>query len=422
MNTRSHYMVCLLFTVLVVSSCSTIPDWRDVTVSPLTNIREDGIDNPVLEATDVTDVVDANFVADPFLFYEDGVWYMFFEVGKRYHEGGTHWGRIGLATSHDGTRWTYDRIVLDEIALDATGMPIAANSLHHSYPQVIKHNGIYYMITESYRQHQIRFFQADSFPYEWRLVFNIAECGFGPEVYPRQCFDTDVTGDGEPDVGNVDPSIFRFNGKWWLYGSKGRNGYLYHSNRLLGDWQEHDNNPVVPDSAFKARAGGRVIVYDNDRVIRIAQEYRERYGQRVRAFDVITLTDSEYLETEILEGASFCTDGGVFCEVGTPDTCNDAVTPCEDREDIWNLCGMHQLDAWWTGEHWLLVTDGYKCLGGRDNWSIGMFISGPPAARIREPFMEKEREPGPIRPDTRIERDADSEGTIQRQVSPDLSR
>lgn len=416
---------CFVFIALIASSC-TVPDWRHVTTSPLENIREAGIYNPVLEATDVTDIENANFVADPFLFYEDFTWYMFFEVGKRYCESCTHWGRIGLATSVDGIHWAYNQIILDEIALNDAGMPENTEdnpSYHHSYPQVIKHNGKYYMITESYLQHQIRFFEADRFPYEWRLVFNIAECGFGPVVHPRQCFNRDYGSDGNPDVGNVDPSIFRFNRKWWIYANKGGYGYLYHSDRLLDGWQEHANNPVVPEPGSShtpiPRAGGRVIVYDGDKIIRIAQERRNgRYGVRVRAFDV-TLTESEYHEDEIHGGADFCTDGGVFCEVGTPEMCNDSITPCEDRDDIWNLCGMHHMDTWWTGDYWLLVTDGYKCLGHKDNWAIGIFISGPPEPSIIEPVLDKTWDIGPVQPD--IAPDSDSEVPVERQTRPDVN-
>lgn len=419
MNKIIRCSIHYAFIALFISSC-TVPDWREVTVSPLENIRDSRIYNPVLEATDVTDIENADFVADPFLFKEDGTWYMFFEVGKQYVEGQTHWGRIGLATSVDGIHWAYDRIVLDEIAMNDSGMPIDRSSLHHSYPQVIKHNDKYYMITESYIQHQIRFFEADRFPYEWRLVFNIAECGFGPVIHPRQCFDTDYTDDGIPDVGNIDPSIFRFNAKWWIYANKGGNGYIYHSDNLLSGWQEHRNNPVVSGPSSIPRAGGRVIVYNTDKIIRVAQERRNnRYGVRVRAFDVTTLSESDYSESELHGSAEFCTEGGVFCEVGTPDMCNDDITPCEDRENIWNLCGMHHMDSWWSGDSWYLVVDGYKCLGDNDNWAIGMFISGPPEALFKEPELNKDWDIGPIRPD--VESSAESESPVESRPSPDVN-
>ena len=97
MKIRLYRLLFPLSIIFFVSSCTTIPDWREVTISPLLNIREDGIHNPVLTAGDVTDVPDANFVADPFLFHERGTWYMFFEVKVEGGNGdrsdrGREWG------------------------------------------------------------------------------------------------------------------------------------------------------------------------------------------------------------------------------------------------------------------------------------------------------------------------------------------
>ncbi|GAH50708.1 unnamed protein product, partial [marine sediment metagenome] len=74
--------------------------------------------NPVLTAADVTDVR-ASFVADPFMILSGGVWHMFFEV----MDAQRRLGVIGLATSDDARRWTYQRVVL-------------AEPFHLSYPHV----------------------------------------------------------------------------------------------------------------------------------------------------------------------------------------------------------------------------------------------------------------------------------------------
>lgn len=66
----------------------------------------ENIDNPVLTANDVTDV-SAEFVADPFMVYEGGEWFMFFEVMNANNQQGD----IGLATSSDGFNWTYKQII-----------------------------------------------------------------------------------------------------------------------------------------------------------------------------------------------------------------------------------------------------------------------------------------------------------------------
>ena len=58
-------------------------------------------------------------VADPFMVFENGTWYMFFEAMNDFESRGV----IGLATSEDGLSWQYQKIILNE-------------SFHLSYPYV----------------------------------------------------------------------------------------------------------------------------------------------------------------------------------------------------------------------------------------------------------------------------------------------
>ena len=108
-----------------------IPDWSFVTVKPFNLIEPSNIVNPILTASDIDDI-NATYVADPFLFFENDIWYMFFEV---FNEN-TNQGDIALATSNDGFHWTYQQVVLDE-------------SFHLSYPYVFKWQNDYYMMPET---------------------------------------------------------------------------------------------------------------------------------------------------------------------------------------------------------------------------------------------------------------------------------
>ncbi len=115
------------------SSCSKvlIPDWTEVSFAPFNPSEPAGIINPVMSAADVTDRT-AKFLADPFLFYENGKWYMFFQLNSQESE----YAEIGLATSGDGLHWDYDKVVL------------SANE-NHSFPHVLKYKGEYYMFPET---------------------------------------------------------------------------------------------------------------------------------------------------------------------------------------------------------------------------------------------------------------------------------
>lgn len=135
----------------------------------------EGIDNPVLTAKDITDVK-AEFVADPFLISEGGIFYMFFEV----FNSRTRQGDIGLATSQDGFNWHYHQIVLDE-------------SFHLSYPCVFKWNGEYYMLLRGAKEMALSFYKANNFPTGWTLV---------------------ITLNMRKDAG--DATIFNFQDTWWL--------------------------------------------------------------------------------------------------------------------------------------------------------------------------------------------------------------
>ncbi|MBA4373991.1 MAG: hypothetical protein C0402_14165 [Thermodesulfovibrio sp.] len=301
------------FTLAVAGAVSFTPDWTSVTESPFHLTEPAGVTNPVLTVADVTDTA-CEFVADPFLFHENGEWYLFFEAYVSSLQRGT----IGLARSIDGLHWTYDRIVL-------------ANSWHNSYPLVFKADGKYYMVPESFTQMAVHLYEAADFPYSWTRVATL------------------VSGKAF-----VDPSIFRYNGVWWMFVSDTTDsmGYLYYSDNLLSGWTRHPKSPFISSDKSSARPGGRSFVYDNDRIIRLAQKNDVIYGEKVRAFQVDLLTKTDYAEHEIPESPVLSPSGSG-----------------------WNRGGMHQFDPWWTGDHWLVAVDGNHSNQGTDEWSIGIYTT-----------------------------------------------
>jgi hypothetical protein len=274
-----------------------------------------GITNPVLTAADVTDF-DADFVADPFLYYENSTWYMFFEalIPSLGH------GAIGFASSYDGLHWDYEEIVLSE-------------DFHLSHPLVLKHNGHYYMVCETYQIGEVRVYETSNFPYDWTYVSTLVS--------------------GRPFV---DPSIFRYNDKWWMFVAGNSNSYcyLYYSDDLLAGWVEHPMSPIVTADASRARPGGRTFIYDYDRIIRPAQKANVVYGEGLRAFEIDILNETQYAEHEIPESPLIFASGSG-----------------------WNATGMHHLDPWWTGTKWLCAVDGQDEHG---RWSIGIYSTPPTLA------------------------------------------
>lgn len=258
------------------------------------NFTDENVSNPVLTASDVTDVP-ADFVSDPFLLHENDTYYMFFEVLNT----NTGQGDIGLATSNDGLNWTYSQIILDE-------------PFHLSYPCVFKWNDKYYMIPEAHQTNSIRLYKANNFPYNWSFVATLFK---GKDF--------------------VDPSIFRYDDTWWIFAGTTSNDVLrlFYSDNLEGTWTEHPESPIISGDANIARPGGRVIVFDN-RIVRYTQDDDPYYGNQVWAFEITTLTKTSYKEHRV------------------------GRRPILKGFDNWNILGMHHIDPYQVGNGWIASVDG----------------------------------------------------------------
>lgn len=242
-------------------SCSDyVPCWEEVKEQPFNIYPSIKVKNPVLTAKDVKDVK-AKYVADPFLFHENNLWYMFFEVFNKEKDR----GEIGLASSPNGLDWNYEKIVLTE-------------DVNISFPYVFKYNGNYYMIPETCLKQEIRLYKSYDFPYEWKYQKTLIKGKYF-----------------------VDSSTFFYNGKWWIFTSA-PDTQLYYSDTLLSsNWTEHPQSPIVKRDASKARGAGRTIILGKNRIIRLAQKNDKTYGEKVRGFEVDILTTTEYSEHEIEE-------------------------------------------------------------------------------------------------------------------------
>lgn len=270
-------------------------------LEPPQNIR-----NPVLTADDVSDI-NAKFVADPFLVKYHDKWYMFFEA----YNSDTKAGDIGVASSVDGLNWVYGKIVLHE--------PFSL-----SYPYVFEWDGDYYMIPGSREVFSVRLYKAEVFPTKWIFVKNLI---LGHEL--------------------VDNSVFEYGGKWWMFATfKGHAVLsLYFADSPLGPWRVHPKSPLIRGNAHIARSAGRVLVLD-DRIYRFAQDDAPVYGQRVYAFEITRLSETEYEEQQIGDSAILGASG-----------------------NGWNGGKMHHVDAHRIGDNnFLAVVDG----AGRERLEVGV--------------------------------------------------
>lgn len=253
------------------------------------------VTNPILTGHDVSDI-DAAFVADPFVIVADSKYHMFFEVWNN----ATGQGDIALASSPDGFRWDYQQVVINE-------------PFHLSYPHVFRWEDDYYMIPESEQDRSVRLYRAVQFPQRWELQATLL---WGYHF--------------------VDPSIFRHDGRWWLFVSFAESDVLrlYHADRLQGPWTEHPKSPLIRLDPNIARCGGRILQTD-DRLYRFTQDDYPTYGNQLRAFEITELTPTTYAEIPVSEGPILQGTG-----LG------------------WNALGMHHVDHHFIDGRWIVYVDG----------------------------------------------------------------
>lgn len=205
------------------------------------------------------------FWADPFLFTNNGVTYLFFE---RYPFD-TCKGIISVGEVKD------QRIV--------NVRDILIRPYHLSYPNVIEENGEIYMIPECSANRCIEIWRATKFPDEWEL------------------YSTAFQGR------NMADSVYYCdkNGNKWLFTSEASKSPDEHCYKLslfkidslaMHEIKEHPCSPIVIDCSC-ARNGGRIFEQDGH-IYRVAQNNSfGEYGHGIAIMEIIKLNDDEYQES-----------------------------------------------------------------------------------------------------------------------------
>lgn len=200
---------------------------------PLSLGPHPGVSNPVITPSMVDDVTSPDFAADPFLVYESGQWYCFFEVGYNSTEEIN-----AYATSPDLDNWTYGG------TLDTNESPGS------SYPNVFKTNGEWYMTPSGRSGVSFGILKATNFPRGWALV----------EEHDKA------------DTGwvNFDPTPVYWNDRWYVFGgyNPGNEQYvsLIYAEETGRDiegktWSVHPNSPI--ETSGNLKPAGRPLVHED---------------------------------------------------------------------------------------------------------------------------------------------------------------
>ncbi|MBX0297859.1 glucosamine inositolphosphorylceramide transferase family protein [Haloarcula nitratireducens] len=273
-----------------------------------------GIDNPILTANDVTDYGAVDYVADPFLFIEDGTAHLFFEVVNSNRDPDAV---IGHAIAHDHQHWEYNQVVL-------------AKDAHTSFPFVWKYDGQYYMTPPTGKDVELWTTSQASFPGGWEFSHHLID----------------------RDYYSHDPVVFRYRDRWWLITDRGNEELMiYYSSTLAQtDWTPHPQNPVATHR-HGARQGGRPLVIGETPYL-FTQDLRDVYGEAIHGWRVTELTTKRFAYEHV---------GTVLSGTG----------------DGWNKRRMHHYDPWPVADdRWLCAVDGAPDNGR--TWSIGLYQASPP--------------------------------------------
>jgi hypothetical protein len=203
--------------------------------------------------------------ADPFVVKAlDGRRFIFFEDFRNV-DGKAVISRVELFS--DGTI-SDPRVVLER-------------DYHLSYPFVFFSGGEAYLLPETAQARRLELYRAVDFPDRWELERVLMD---GSMVF--------------------DATLLEHGDKVWMFanlatsqGTPSDELSLFWSDSLAGEWQPHQQNPVISDVRC-ARPAGRVIVQDG-RLIRPAQDGSVRYGYALVFKEILELSERSFREIEL---------------------------------------------------------------------------------------------------------------------------
>jgi len=165
-------------------------------------------------------------------------------------------------------------------------LPVIEHPYHMSYPHVFQFDGSYYMIPETCENRTIDLYRSTEFPFKWTFERHLME-----------------------NIEAMDSTLFHYCGKWWLFtlvekisfaSDNSPELYVYYSDDFMSDnWISHPLNPVVSD-VRTARPAGNIFTIDGE-IYRPSQDCSGRYGQALNINQILVLTETDYLEKEVLK-------------------------------------------------------------------------------------------------------------------------
>jgi hypothetical protein len=194
--------------------------------------------------------------ADPFLYEDNGVTYIFMEVFDRQ----TFKGSIGYSIIN-GDEISDPKIILNK-------------PYHLSFPFVFQNKGQVFMIPESESIKKVLLFKATDFPHKWEEEILLE------------------------DIQALDTVKFNVDNEEWIVTSSindDREYSLLLYSKFKGKLLPHPNNPIKSGKCG-VRGAGAVFRYNNA-IVRPSQDCKENYGQAIMFWEIKECNNIVYKET-----------------------------------------------------------------------------------------------------------------------------
>jgi hypothetical protein len=203
-----------------------------------------------------------NNVADPFVVYKDGYYYIYFEEWKLERGGFISCVKVDSV----GEVLNYYKSVL-------------SGAWHFSFPSTYEENDELYIIPEISESGKVIIYRCVNFPDQFQIHSEI--------LTGVECFD---------------PHIYKFGELYCLFVNQKENKdissyeecFLYCSNSLEGPWTNELISPISSDIANSRPAGN--ILETNGGLFRVTQNCEERYGYAVNVNKIISMNQNHYEE------------------------------------------------------------------------------------------------------------------------------
>ncbi len=205
------------------------------------------------------------FLADPFLYTQNGKTYCFAEEYVYKTERG-HISAFEVRSE-----------AIAELGACLT------EPFHLSFPYLFQYANELYMCPEANESNQIRIYRCKAFPLQWELAAVLMD-----------------------RVSAADSMLFEHDGRWWMLtnidpariGDHCAELYIFSAcSPLASEWTPHPQNPIYIDSQRARNAG---LLHHDGKLYRAAQRQGfDIYGKGFAIFEVTTLTPTHYVERQV---------------------------------------------------------------------------------------------------------------------------